>query len=153
MRIEAFEPRTEPAPDFEHSVNLRQKTRAAGLHPDYWYAVAEERVITSYSIHYTKLYEITPLLALVGLLLGVFAVLVTPREEEPQINVTFANVFIPFPGATAVEIENLVAMPAEQVLSEIEGIKHVYSTSRPGMAVLTVQFEVGEDREDAIVRP
>ncbi len=96
--------------------------------------------------------EITPLLALVGLLLGVFAVLVTPREEEPQINVTFANVFIPFPGATAVEIESLVAMPAEQVLSEIDGIKHVYSTSRPGMAVLTVQFKVGEDREDAIVR-
>jgi multidrug efflux pump subunit AcrB len=96
--------------------------------------------------------EITPLLALVGLLLGVFAVLVTPREEEPQINVTFANVFIPFPGATATEIENLVATPAEQVLSEIDGIKHVYSTSRPGMAVLAVQFLVGEDREDAIVR-
>ncbi|MCU7924861.1 MAG: efflux RND transporter permease subunit [Candidatus Thiodiazotropha sp. (ex Dulcina madagascariensis)] len=96
--------------------------------------------------------EITPLLALVGLLLGVFAVMVTPREEEPQINVTFANVFIPFPGATATEIENLVATPAEQVLSEIDGIKHVYSTSRPGLAVLTVQFLVGEDREDAIVR-
>ena len=48
--------------------------------------------------------EITPLLALVGLLLGIFAVLVTPREEEPQINVTFANVFIPFPGATAREL-------------------------------------------------
>ncbi len=96
--------------------------------------------------------EITPLLALVGLLLGLFAVLVTPREEEPQINVTFANVFIPFPGATAVEIENLVATPAEQVLSEIDGIKHVYSVSRPGMAVLTVQFKVGENREDAIVR-
>ncbi|MCU7905263.1 MAG: efflux RND transporter permease subunit [Candidatus Thiodiazotropha sp. (ex Epidulcina cf. delphinae)] len=96
--------------------------------------------------------EITPLLALVGLLLGVFAVMVTPREEEPQINVTFANVFIPFPGATATEIENLVATPAEQVLSEIDGIKHVYSTSLPGMAVLTVQFLVGEDREDAIVR-
>ncbi len=96
--------------------------------------------------------EITPLLALVGMLLGLFAVLVTPREEEPQINVTFANVFIPFPGATASEIENLVSTPAEQVLSEIDGIKHVYSTSRPGMAVLTVQFLVGEDREDAIVR-
>ncbi|MEW8218287.1 MAG: efflux RND transporter permease subunit [Candidatus Thiodiazotropha taylori] len=96
--------------------------------------------------------EITPLLALVGLLLGVFAVLITPREEEPQINVTFANIFIPFPGATATEIEHLVATPAEQVLSEIDGIKHVYSTSRPGMAVLTVQYLVGEDREDAIVR-
>ncbi|HXK56783.1 MAG TPA: efflux RND transporter permease subunit, partial [Gammaproteobacteria bacterium] len=96
--------------------------------------------------------EITPLLALVGLLMGAFAVMVTPREEEPQINVTFANVFIPFPGATASEIESLVATPAEQVLSEIDGIKHVYSTSRPGMAVLTVQYEVGEERTQAIVR-
>jgi multidrug efflux pump subunit AcrB len=96
--------------------------------------------------------QITPLLALVGLLLGVFAVLVTPREEEPQINVTFANVFIPFPGASAREVESLVASPAEQVLDEIEGIEHVYSTSMPGMAVLTVQYEVGEDRTDAIVR-
>jgi len=95
---------------------------------------------------------ITPLLALVGLLLGVFAVLVTPREEEPQINVTFADVFIPFPGASATEIEHLVAGPAEQVLSEIKGIKHVYSVSRPGMAVVTVQYKVGEDRTDAIVR-
>ncbi|MCG8429414.1 MAG: efflux RND transporter permease subunit, partial [Chromatiales bacterium] len=96
--------------------------------------------------------EITPLLALVGLLLGVFAVLITPREEEPQINVTFANVFIPFPGATASEIENLVATPAEQVLSEIKGIKHVYSVSRPGLAVLTIQYKVGENRTDAILR-
>jgi len=96
--------------------------------------------------------EITPLLALAGLLLGLFAVLMTPREEEPQINVTFADIFIPFPGASASEIEHLVAGPAEQVMSEIQGIKHVYSVSRPGMAVVSVQFKVGEDRTDAIVR-
>ena len=96
--------------------------------------------------------EITPLLALVGLLLGLFAILVTPREEEPQINVTFADVFIPFPGASASEIEHLVAIPAEQVLSEIKGIDHVYSVSRPGLAVITVQYEVGEERTDAVVR-
>ncbi len=96
--------------------------------------------------------QITPLLALVGVLMGLFAILVTPREEEPQIKVTFANVFIPFPGAAAEEVESLVASPAEQVLSEIQGIKHVYSTSMPGMAVLTVQYKVGEDRTDAIVR-
>ncbi len=96
--------------------------------------------------------EITPLLALVGLLLGVFAVAVTPREEEPQINVTFANVFIPFPGASAQEVEQLVTTSAEQVLSEISGVKHIYSVSRPGQAVLTVEFEVGEDRTEAIVR-
>ena len=96
--------------------------------------------------------ELTPLLALVGLLMGVFAVLVTPKEEEPQINVTFANVFVAFPGASSREVEQLVSTPAEQVLSEIEGIKHVYSVSQPGMAVLTVQFKVGEDRTQAIVR-
>ena len=96
--------------------------------------------------------EITPLLALVGFLLGVFAVMITPREEEPQIDVTFANVFIPFPGATAAEVESLVSTPAEQVLSEISGLKHVYSVSRPGMSVLTVQYKVGEDRAQAIVR-
>ncbi len=96
--------------------------------------------------------EITPLLAIVGLLLGLFAIMVTPREEEPQIDVTFADVFIPFPGASASEIEHLVAGPAEQVLSEIKGIEHVYSVSRPGMAVVTVQFRVGEDNTDAVVR-
>ncbi len=96
--------------------------------------------------------KITPLLALTGLLLGLFAMLVTPREEEPQINVTFANVFVPYPGASAAEVENLVSIPMEQVLAEIEGVKHTYSMSRPGMAVLTIQFEVGQDRTEAIVR-
>jgi multidrug efflux pump subunit AcrB len=96
--------------------------------------------------------EITPLLALVGLLLGLFAVLVTPREEEPQIDVTFANVFIAFPGASAREVEQLVSTPAEQILSELTGVDHIYSASQPGMAVLTVQFEVGEKRSDTILR-
>jgi len=96
--------------------------------------------------------KLTPLLAMTGLLLGFFAILVTPREEEPQINVTLANIFVPFPGASAVEVENQVAVPMEQVLSEIDGIKHTYSVSRPGMAILTVQFKVGESRTEAIVR-
>ena len=96
--------------------------------------------------------KITPLLALTGLLMGFFAVLVTPREEEPQIDVTFANIFVPFPGASAIEVENRVAVPMEQVLAEIEGVEHTYSVSRPGVAVLTVQFEVGEERTEAIIR-
>ncbi len=96
--------------------------------------------------------RLTPLLVLASVLLGVFAVLVTPREEEPQINVTVADVFIPFPGASAAEVENLVTIPAEQILSEIPGIKHVYSQSRPGMSIVTVRFKVGENRTDAIVR-
>ena len=96
--------------------------------------------------------RITPLIALLALLLGLFAVLVTPREEEPQINVTMANVLIPFPGASAESVESLVAQPAEQVLGQIDGVDHLYAVSRPGMAILTVQFKVGVPRIDALVR-
>ena len=95
---------------------------------------------------------ITPLLALVALLLGLFAVLVTPREEEPQINVTMANVLIAFPGASSADVQNMVALPAEQVLGQIAGIEHTYSVARPGMAVLTVQFKVGVPHAEALVR-
>ena len=96
--------------------------------------------------------QITPLLALVALLLGIFAVMVTPREEEPQINVTMANVLVPFPGAAVRDVEQMVAIPAEQVLSKIAGVEHVMSVSRPGVAVLTVQFKVGVPRTEALVR-
>jgi multidrug efflux pump subunit AcrB len=99
-----------------------------------------------------KVSQITPLLALVGFLLGIFAVFVTPREEEPQIEVTFANVFIPYQGATASMVEKQVAIPAEKIVAEIAGIEHVYSVSEAGMAVLTVQFKVGEPRTEALVR-
>jgi multidrug efflux pump subunit AcrB len=84
--------------------------------------------------------------------LGLVAVLITPREEEPQIDVTMANVFVPFPGAGARDVEQLVSYPLEQTLSEIEGVKHVYSISRPGMAMLTVEYTVGVERQPALVR-
>jgi len=96
--------------------------------------------------------RMTPLLALVAFLLGVFATLVTPREEEPQIDVTMADVLIAFPGASAKDVENLVARPAEQVLSRMHGVEHVYSMARPGMAVITVQFAVGVKYNDAVLR-
>ncbi|HLS83608.1 MAG TPA: efflux RND transporter permease subunit [Arenimonas sp.] len=95
---------------------------------------------------------LTPILAIAGLLLGLAATLVTPREEEPQIDVTMANVIVPFAGAPAEDVENLVSYPLEQVMSEIEGVKHVYSVSRPGLALITVEFEVGVPRQDALVR-
>ena len=95
---------------------------------------------------------LTPILAIMGLLLGMLAVAITPREEEPQIDVTMANVIVPFDGAGARDVEQWVATPLEQKLSEIEGVKHVYSISRPGMAVLTVEFEVGVQRQPALVR-
>ena len=95
---------------------------------------------------------LTPILALLGLLLGVVAVMITPQEEEPQIDVTMANVIVPFTGADARQVEQMVAYPLEQVLSEIEDVRHTYSISRPGMVVATVEFEVGVQRQPALVR-
>src|SRR3990172_2016258 len=96
--------------------------------------------------------QMTPLLALVAVLLGLFAVVVTPREEEPQINVTMANVLIAYPGASAQDVANTVATPAEQALSQIAGVDHVYSVSQPGMAVISVQFKVGEEHIPSLVK-
>ena len=96
--------------------------------------------------------RLTLIFLLSTVLLGGFALSVTPREEEPQIEVTFANIFVPFPGASALEVEQLISMPAERALSGLSGIKHVYAMSKPGLAVVTVEFKVGESRHDALLR-
>ncbi|MCL9776309.1 efflux RND transporter permease subunit [Vibrio methylphosphonaticus] len=94
----------------------------------------------------------TPLLALVALLLGLMAIAVTPKEEEPQIDVTFADIYIPFPGATPREVESLVTNPTEQIVSEINGIDKIYSFSQPGGAMIVAIFEVGIPRNEAVVK-
>jgi multidrug efflux pump subunit AcrB len=94
---------------------------------------------------------ITALLAILALLLGLFAVAITPKEEEPQIDVTFADIYIPFPGATPAEVENLVTLPAEQLISGLNGLDTLYSFSQPGGALIIAIFEVGVPRNEAIV--
>jgi multidrug efflux pump subunit AcrB len=84
--------------------------------------------------------------------LGVAAVLLTPREEEPQITVPLADVMVSAPGASAAEIEQLVATPLERLLWQIDGVEYVYSVSRPDAAVVTVRFFVGQDREESLVK-
>ncbi|MCK7542622.1 efflux RND transporter permease subunit [Marinobacter bryozoorum] len=96
--------------------------------------------------------RLTPLLTVLAILLGVMAVVVTPKEEEPQIDVTMADIMVALPGASTREVENVIATPAEQVMSEIAGVEHVYSVSRQGQAVITVEFAVGISRQDALVR-
>ncbi|PPK53240.1 efflux RND transporter permease subunit [Marinobacter persicus] len=96
--------------------------------------------------------HLTPLLALLAIILGVLAVVITPKEEEPQIDVTMADIMVALPGASTREVESVIATPAEQVMSEIKGVEHVYSVSRQGQAVITVQFEVGIERQEALVR-
>lgn len=91
-------------------------------------------------------------LIILCLLAGVAALLVTPREQEPQIVVPVVDVMISFPGASAREVENLVTINLERRLWEIDGVEYVYSVSKPGSAVVTVRFYVGEDREESLLK-
>jgi multidrug efflux pump subunit AcrB len=95
--------------------------------------------------------KLTPLIMIASLLLGAIAVVATPREEEPQIVVPMADVFIPFPGATAGEVEELVVRPLERKLTEIRGVEYLYTTSEPGRALFIVRFYVGEEMEKSLV--
>ncbi|HJV46801.1 MAG TPA: efflux RND transporter permease subunit [Bacillota bacterium] len=96
--------------------------------------------------------KLTPLLVIAMLLMGVFAVLNTPREEEPQISVPMVDIYIPFPGATAVDVENRVTKVMEKKLWQVDGIEYIYSTSKPGMAMFTARFYVGKDLDQSLVR-
>jgi multidrug efflux pump subunit AcrB len=96
--------------------------------------------------------KLTPLLVIVSVLLGLFAVIALPREEEPQIKVPMIDVMVSMPGASAKEIEERAARPMEHLLWEIPGVEYIYSTSRPGEALLIVRFVVGSDVETSLVR-
>jgi len=96
--------------------------------------------------------KLTPLVILASLLLGVYAVLALPREEEPQIIVPMIDVFVAMPGASPSEVEQRVTRPLEALLWEIPGVEYLYSTSSPGRAMVVVRFLVGEDEERALVR-
>jgi multidrug efflux pump subunit AcrB len=87
-----------------------------------------------------------------ALVLGIAAVFLTPREEDPQIVVPMADVYVRFPGASAEEVEKLVATPLERLLWQIDGVEYVYSMSRRDLAIVTVRFFVGHDMVESLVR-
>lgn len=92
------------------------------------------------------------LMIIMSLLAGAAALILTPREEEPQIVVPVADVMVSYPGGSAEEVERLVASRLEKLLYQIDGVEYVYSASRPGMTVVTVRFFVGQDREDSLIK-
>jgi multidrug efflux pump subunit AcrB len=96
--------------------------------------------------------KLTPLIVAAALLMGVFAVMVTPREEEPQIVVPMIDVFVPYPGATPKEVEQRVTYPMEKLLWEIKGVEYVYSIVKPGYNLTIVRFYVGENMEASLVK-
>lgn len=92
------------------------------------------------------------ILLIVSLCLGIAAIMVTPREEDPQIIVPLADIYVQAPGVAPEEIEKLVATPLERLLWQIDGVEYVYSMSHKGLAIVTVRFFVGEDREESLVK-
>ncbi len=96
--------------------------------------------------------KLTPLIIVASLLLGAFAIMVTPSEEEPQINVPMIDVLVGYPGATAEEVEYRVITPLEKLLYEIENVEYIYSTSQPSGGMIIVRFLVGTDPDQAALR-
>src|SRR5664279_1868994 len=96
--------------------------------------------------------KLTPLFIAGALLAGAFAILMTPREEEPQIVVPMLDVFVQMPGASAEEVQQRATVPMERLLREVPGVEYVYSITRPELSMLVVRFYVGTKEEDAIVK-
>ncbi|HKI79448.1 MAG TPA: efflux RND transporter permease subunit [Ignavibacteriaceae bacterium] len=96
--------------------------------------------------------KLTVLLIFGTIALGIFSVYMTPSEEEPQINVPMADIFVQYNGASPKEIESRVSIPMEKMMSNIPGVEYVYSTSMPGMSMLIVRFYVNEDFERSVVK-
>jgi multidrug efflux pump subunit AcrB len=96
--------------------------------------------------------KLTPLFLIASIALGIAAVVLLPREEEPQIIVPMIDVMVSFPGASAKEVETRITKPMERLLWEIPGVEYVYTTSSPGSSIAIVRFFVGEDEEKSIVR-
>ena len=96
--------------------------------------------------------KLTPLFIVASILLGIGAVMLLPREEEPQIIVPMIDIFVQMPGASAKEVEERVTKPMEKLLWEIPGVEYIYSTSSPGQSFTVVRFYVGEDEEKSIVK-
>ncbi len=95
---------------------------------------------------------VTPLLMVAFLIIGLLGLMFTPRQEDPKISVPMVDILLQYPGASAEQIANLATNPLERLISEIPGIRHVYSASQRGSAVITAQFYVGEDLGKSIVK-
>ncbi len=96
--------------------------------------------------------KLTPLIVVAALIMGAFAIMVTPSEEEPQIKVPMIDVMVAYPGATAEEVETRAIAPLEKLLYEISNVKYIYSTSQPSGGIVIVRFEVGSDPDIAALR-
>ncbi|MGD8583534.1 MAG: efflux RND transporter permease subunit, partial [Gammaproteobacteria bacterium] len=95
---------------------------------------------------------VTPMLLIASLLIGVMGLIFTPRQEDPKISVPMIDLYVSYPGASVYQVESLVTDPLERLMDEIPGVRHTYSATERGRAVVTVRFYVGEDLGESIVK-
>jgi multidrug efflux pump subunit AcrB len=114
--------------------------------------LADEHHFTNSLVRKFLYSNLSLVLILLATLVGIAALLLTPREEDPQIVVPLADVYVNFPGHSAAEVEQLVSTPLEKILYQIDGVEYVYSMSRENGAIITVRYYVGEDRERSLVK-
>ena len=95
---------------------------------------------------------VTPLLMFAFLAVGLIGLFMTPRQEDPKISVPMVDVFVQYPGASAEQVTSLVTEPMERLLSEIPGVRHVYSATQRGSTMVTVQFKVGQETGPSVVK-
>lgn len=95
---------------------------------------------------------LSPLLFLAMLAMGILGLMATPRQEDPQISVPMVDIFLSYPGASAEQVAAMAVDPLERIMSEIPGVKHVYSASMRGQGVVTVRFKVGEQTGPSLVK-
>ncbi|MGB5398204.1 MAG: efflux RND transporter permease subunit, partial [Gammaproteobacteria bacterium] len=95
---------------------------------------------------------LTPMLIMVFVFMGLIGIAFTPRQEDPQISVPMVDVFVQYPGANAQQVAALAAKPLERIMSEMEGVKHVYAAAQRDSALITVEFDVGQDMERSLIK-
>ena len=95
---------------------------------------------------------LSPLLFLAMLAMGILGLMLTPRQEDPQISVPLIDIFVQYPGSSAEQVAAKAVEPLERIMSEIPGVKHVYSASMRGQGIVTVRFKVGEEAGPSVVK-
>ena len=95
---------------------------------------------------------VSPLLMMAALAIGLLGLMFTPRQEDPKISVPMIDIFVQYPGASAAQVTSLVTEPLERIMHEIPGVRHVYSATERGRAMVTVRFLVGEQLGPSIVK-
>ena len=128
----------------------RRRRRPMSEHPND--SAAQEHGFTNRIVKIFLESNLSLILILLATVVGLAALGLTPREEDPQIIVPLADVYVNFPGHSAAEVEQLVTTPLEKILYQIDGVEYVYSMSRENQAIITVRYYVGEDRERSLVK-